>query len=81
MSSHYKRHSFNHKQGHSLLYLTFMTFFNTRIEPFHIDQNQEVEWHTVIHSNFGTVTQESPLYTTLMLPEAAPDQALRPKLR
>lgn len=59
-----------------------MTFCNTRMMPFHRAQNQEVELHTYyIHSSFGIVTQESPLYTTLMLPEAEPDQALRPKLR
>lgn len=49
--------------------------------PFHTDQNPELELHTNIHSSFGTQTQESPLYTTLMLPQAASDQALRSKLR
>lgn len=54
---------------------------STRMMSFHTDQNQEVEPHTYIHSSFGTQTQESPLYITLTLPEAAPEQALRPKLR
>lgn len=59
-----------------------MMFCSIRMMPFHTDEKQEVELHTYyIHSHFGTVTQESPLYTTLMLTEAAPDQALNPKLR
>lgn len=54
---------------------------STRMMPFHTDQNQEVELNTYIHFSFEIQAQESPLYTTLILPEAAPDQALRPKLR
>lgn len=54
---------------------------STRMMLFHTDQNQEVELHTYIHSSFGIQTPESPLYTTLIFPEAVPDQALRPKLR
>lgn len=67
--------------------MTFSSVFNShnvlqyQNDAISYRSKQEVKPHTYIHSSFGIQTQESPLYTTGTLPEAAPDQALRPKLR